>query len=111
MALVFPVLATGAVLAQTIEEIDRIICIVNDDVIVTSEMDRRIEQVRKQLTDSGNQAPPYQILQKQVLDRLVLDRLQLQVARKNRDNRIRRATQLDHFRHGKTQRPDLASVP
>ena len=80
MALVFPVLATGAVLAQTIEEIDRVICIVNDDVIVTSEMDRRIEQVRKQLTDSGNQAPPYQILQKQVLDRLVLDRLQLQVA-------------------------------
>ena len=43
-------------------------------------MDRRIAQVRKQLADSGNQAPPYQILQKQVLERLVMDRLQIQVA-------------------------------
>ena len=74
------VLAAGPVAAQSVEEIDRIIAIVNDDVIVMSELDRRIDQVRKQLADAGNQAPPYQILQKQVLERLVMDRLQLQVA-------------------------------
>ena len=71
---------SGSVSGQSIVELDRIIAIVNGDVIVLSELDRRIDQVRKQLADSGSQAPPYQILQKQVLDRLVVDRLQIQVA-------------------------------
>lgn len=80
LSVAFSIFATDPVLGQSIEEIDRIICIVNDDVIVSSELDRRIEQVRTQIQDSGAQAPPYQILQKQVLDRLVLDRLQIQLA-------------------------------
>ena len=80
LSLLLWVLGAGPTAAQTIEEIDRIIAIVNDDVIVMSELDRRIDQVRKQLADAGNQAPPYQILQKQVLERLVMARLQLQVA-------------------------------
>lgn len=68
-------------LAQsTIVGLDRIIAIVNDDVIVQSELDGRIEQVRTQLDEAGTPAPPYQVLQKQVLERLVIDRLQLQVA-------------------------------
>ena len=76
----FGLLTTNPGLAQSIQELDRIIAIVNDDVIVMSELDRRIAQVRKQLTDAGNPAPPYQVLQKQVLERLVMDRLQTQVA-------------------------------
>jgi peptidyl-prolyl cis-trans isomerase SurA len=54
--------------------------VVNDDVIVKSELDRRIEQVRSQLADSGTAPPPDDVLQKQVLERLIMDRLQLQVA-------------------------------
>ena len=72
-------LSTG-IAAQSLLEIDRIIAIVNDDVIVSSELDQRIAQVKKQLQGTGNQAPPYQILQKQVLERLVIERLQIQVA-------------------------------
>ena len=45
-----------------------------------SELDRRIDQVRIQLADSGTPTPPYQVLQKQVLERLIMERLQLQVA-------------------------------
>ena len=51
--------------SQSIEEIDRIVAIVNNDVIVNSELEQRINQVRLQLMDAGNQAPPYHILQKQ----------------------------------------------
>ncbi len=65
---------------SAIQEVDRIVAIVNDDVIVMSELDNRIEQVQAQLADAGTRAPPYQILQKQVLERLIIDRLQLQVA-------------------------------
>ena len=73
-------LLAGELAAQTLQEIDRIIAIVNDDVIVASELDRRIDQVRNQLIDAGSTAPPYPILQKQVLERLVIERLQIQVA-------------------------------
>jgi len=65
---------------SAIQPVDRIVAIVNDDVIVMSELDNRIEQVQAQLADAGTRAPPYQILQKQVLERLIIDRLQLQVA-------------------------------
>ena len=63
-----------------ISEYDRIIAIVNDDVIVASELDRRVEQVRAQLQNTGTPSPPRQVLEKQVLERVIMDRLQLQVA-------------------------------
>ncbi len=63
-----------------IEELDRIVAIVNEDVIVWSELEERIREVRSQLTSSGTSPPPYQVLQKQVLERLIIERLQLQVA-------------------------------
>ncbi len=63
-----------------IEELDRIVAIVNEDVIVWSELEERIREVRSQLTSSGTSPPPYHALQKQVLERLIIERLQLQVA-------------------------------
>ncbi len=63
-----------------IEELDRIVAIVNEDVIVWSELEERIREVRSQLTSSGTSPPPYHVLQKQVLERLIIERLQLQVA-------------------------------
>ncbi len=63
-----------------IEELDRIVAIVNEDVIVWSELEERIREVRSQLTSSGTSPPPYHVLQNQVLERLIIERLQLQVA-------------------------------
>ena len=65
---------------RAISQFDRIIAIVNDDVIVATELDERVEQVRAQLEVSGTPSPPYQVLEKQVLERVIMDRLQLQVA-------------------------------
>lgn len=66
--------------APEIIEIDRIVAVVNDDVIVESEMRRRMQAVIAQLQKSGVPAPPRDVLEKQVLEQLILDRLQMQMA-------------------------------
>lgn len=63
--------------------LDRIIAIVNDDVIMLSEMDSKLRQVRAQMSEAGNQLPPTNILEKQVLDKLVISKLQMQMAERN----------------------------
>ena len=69
--------------AQTVAgaELDRIVAVVNDDVIARSELDARIERVRGRLRQAGTAPPPDRTLRKQVLERMVLNRLQLQLAR------------------------------
>ena len=73
----------SGVAAQTAPDaaLDRIVAIVNDDVIAWSELEVRLEKVREQLRSSGTAAPPPQALRRQVLERLILTRLQLQLAR------------------------------
>ena len=66
--------------APEIVEIDRIIAVVNNDVIVQSEMLTRMRVVIEQLENSGVPAPPRDVLEKQVLEQLILDRLQMQIA-------------------------------
>ena len=63
-----------------IVEIDRIVAVVNDDVIVHSELRTRLRIVVEQLENSGVPAPPKDVLEKQVLEQLILDRLQMQMA-------------------------------
>ncbi len=65
--------------APEIIEIDRIVAVVNDDVIVYSEMQARLRTVVEQLGKAGVPAPPKDVLEKQVLEQLILDRLQLQI--------------------------------
>jgi len=76
-------MATGVgaqVAAPEIIEIDRIVAVVNDDVIVYSEMRTRLDAVVQRLENSGVPAPPADVLEKQVLEQLILDRLQMQMA-------------------------------
>ena len=72
--------SAGAQSPPRIIELDRIVAIVNDDVIVESELEARVETVRAQMLDAGTQPPLEGVLRRQVLERLVLDRLQLQLA-------------------------------
>ena len=65
--------------APEIIEIDRIVAVVNDDVIVYSEMQARLQTVVEQLEKAGVPAPPKDVLEKQVLEQLILDRLQMQI--------------------------------
>lgn len=65
---------------DALREIDRIVAVVNNDVIVESELRARLRDVRAQLRESGTPSPPEAALTRQVLERLILDKLQLQRA-------------------------------
>jgi peptidyl-prolyl cis-trans isomerase SurA len=60
--------------------LDRVVAVVNNDVIVESELLRRLEQVRRNLQRSGQALPPDQVLRDQVLDRMTTDLALLQRA-------------------------------
>jgi peptidyl-prolyl cis-trans isomerase SurA len=63
--------------------LNRIVAIVNDDVIVSSELEDAIVEIIRQLQQKGTAVPDRPVLVKQVLERLVVDALQLQIARNN----------------------------
>lgn len=59
--------------------LDRVAAIVDNDVVMTSQVEERIAGVRQQLNERGAQTPPDSILRDQVLDRLVVESIQLQM--------------------------------
>ncbi len=61
--------------------IDRILIVVNDEILTAQEVDIRLASVRKRLAAQKVSLPPDEILQRQVMERMVVERLQLQVAR------------------------------
>ncbi len=62
------------------QSLDRIVAIVDEDVILDSELTAAIEGVRAQYAGRDVQMPPAEVLRKQVLERLTLMRLQIQRA-------------------------------
>ena len=58
-------------------QIDRVAAIVDESIIMQSELNARVESVKRQM---GGQLPPDNILRPQVLERLILENIQLQMA-------------------------------
>lgn len=81
-AFCFLALTLGAQ-AQNLEILDRIVAVVNDNVIMASELEERVNTVAADLRAQGVQLPPKTIFDKQVLERMVLEELQLDLARRN----------------------------
>jgi len=77
-----PAIHAQATTPQT-ATVDRIVAVVDDDVILKSELDRAELNIRQQYAGHTAQLPPEDVLQKQVLERLVLARLQLARAAEN----------------------------
>lgn len=57
--------------------LDRVVAIVDDDVVLYSELNQRMAGILSRIQQSGTQAPPEEILRKQVLEQLISERLQL----------------------------------
>jgi len=74
------VLFTSISANAAISTVDRIVAVVNEDVILESELNTRLKTVLGQLQQRGTQAPPADVLRRQVLERLIISLLQLQVA-------------------------------
>ena len=74
-----PVLA-GAAPAAAIAALDRILAVVNDDVVTHSELALRVAETKKQLQLEKITPPSDDVLRRQVLEHLVFERVQLQIA-------------------------------
>lgn len=62
------------------ESLDRIVAIVNDGVVLSSQLDSEVTRIKARLVEQKTELPPDSVLRKQVLDRLVAQELQLQRA-------------------------------
>jgi peptidyl-prolyl cis-trans isomerase SurA len=60
--------------------LDKMIAIVNDNVILRSEQQSRVRTVVARLNAQGTTLPPRRVLRERVLDQLILDSIQLQMA-------------------------------
>ncbi len=67
--------------ARTTQPVDRIVAVVNDDIITASELRLRTRAAEAQLQRQNIQPPPKDVLERQVLERMIVDRAQLQLAR------------------------------
>ncbi len=75
--------AAAPVTAQLASEgvlLDRVVAVVNDGIVLQSELDRKMTVFRRGLSAQGVTLPPEDVLRNQVLESLVMERIQLQRA-------------------------------
>ena len=62
------------------QPVDKIIAIVDDNIITEHELNQRLNEVRLQLRQNNTPEPPSEILKEQVLSHVILEDIQLQMA-------------------------------
>lgn len=79
---------TGSAFAQTRELssngvlLDRIAAIVNDGVVLNSQLEEQTEEITERLRQQKTELPPRNVLRQQILERLVVEEIQVQRANK-----------------------------
>lgn len=84
MTRLIPTLLLSLLLASTplaaqslaLETLDRVIAVVDEDVILASELERSVNNIIDQYADRSAQLPPRDVLERQVLDRMILMKVQ-----------------------------------
>jgi len=74
--------ATAAATPQDTTPLDRVVAVVNDEVVTETELDREVKTVKNRLSEQGIPVPAADLLRSQVLNRLITKHLQLQLAKK-----------------------------
>ncbi|MGH8495155.1 MAG: peptidylprolyl isomerase [Gammaproteobacteria bacterium] len=86
LVVTIPMLAAGAAIAQNLELsdtgefLDGIAAVVNDGMVLKSELEDQTTIITQRLREMNTELPPPAVLRRQVLERLVLTRIQLQRA-------------------------------
>lgn len=62
--------------------LDRIAAVVNDGVVLTSELDEQTEEVTARLRQQNTELPPRNVLRRQILERLIVEEIQMQRAQR-----------------------------
>ena len=82
LALLFLALLPAApAVAQKPVLVDRVVAVVNKEIITLSELNEAIAAAERQLERQGTRAPERPVLERQMLERLILQKAQLQLAR------------------------------
>lgn len=78
-----PLLLGAALLAATaqaqVRPLDRVVAIVDNDVVMQSQLDARLREVQQTIDKRGGALPPEHVLSQQVLERLIIENIQLQI--------------------------------
>lgn len=72
-------LLLASLVQADVQPLDRVVAIVDNDVIMQSQLDQRVSEVQKSIAKQGGNQPSPGVLQQQVLDRLILENIQLQI--------------------------------
>lgn len=85
LALSAALFAAGALApaAAQVQPLDRVVAIVDNDVIMQSQLEQRLEEVRQTISRRDAELPPRGVLEQQVLERLILENLQLQIGERS----------------------------
>ncbi len=64
------------------QRLEAIVAVVDDDVVLASELIARLETVRRSIKENNLQVPPGDVLVNQIMERLIIENIQLQEAEK-----------------------------
>ena len=70
----------SATATAQVETLDKVAAIVDDDIILVSELQERLYLIKQNLERRGMEMPPEEILTRETLDRLIIESIQLQLA-------------------------------
>jgi peptidyl-prolyl cis-trans isomerase SurA len=73
-------LGAGTGVQAQYQELDAIVAVVEDDVVLASELVERLDMVREQFAENNQPLPPNDILMSQIMERLIIESLQVQEA-------------------------------
>ncbi|AIL59677.1 parvulin-like peptidyl-prolyl isomerase [Pseudomonas alkylphenolica] len=78
-----PLLLGAVLLSSTahaaVQTLDSVVAIVDNDVVMKSQLDSRVREVQQTIAKRGGSVPPASVLDQQVLERLIVENLQLQI--------------------------------
>lgn len=76
-------LLLGTAANAAVQSIDKVVAIVDNDVVMQSQLDQRVQEVQKTIAKRGANLPPAGVLDQQVLERLIVENLQLQIGERS----------------------------
>ena len=73
----------GTAASAAVQPLDKVVAIVDNDVIMQSQLDQRVHEVQQTIAKRGQGVPPASVLDQQVLERLIVENLQLQIGERS----------------------------
>ena len=64
------------------QSLERVVAIVEDTVVLESELKEKIDSIKGEIIKSGRGMPPEELLQEQILEKIIIEKIQLQLAEK-----------------------------